>query len=112
MSVNPTSIWPILDEKDRRLFVRHSELASAETAFIGCFVADMKSGPDPQAALDAQLLHGDGVSVLETKGGQARVRNARDGYIGWVEREALCGKPFKPTHRVIAPRTFLYPDLT
>ncbi len=109
MKAEANPIWPQIDPRDRRLYIRQSDLSSADTAHVQSFFADLKSGPGPEAGLDAQLLCGDTVSVLEVRGDQARVCNSRDGYIGWVVRTALSTKPFHPTHRVAAPRTFLYP---
>lgn len=109
MTVKSGTVWPQLDSDDRRLYVPQSALASAKSAFVDRFFVDLKSGLQADAGLDEQLLYGDAVAILQTHGEQAKVRNARDGYIGWVECSALSGKPFNPTHRVIAPRTFLYP---
>lgn len=109
MKAEESPVWPQIDPKDRRLYVRQSDLASADAAHVLLFFADLKSGPAPEASLDAQLICGDTVSVLEIRGDQARVCNSRDGYIGWVSRAALSSRPFEPTHRVTAPRTFLYP---
>lgn len=101
--------WPAIDPQDRRLFVRKSELDSARQAHVRGFFADLRNGPSPDAGLDAQLLCGDEVAVLEKSGSTARVRNARDGYIGWVDAGLLSFDAFEPTHRVSVPRTFLYP---
>ncbi len=100
--------WPVIDDHDRRLFVRRVDLESAQPAHVSAFLADLRSGPQADAGLDAQLLCGDTVMILEKRGDVARVRNSRDGYVGWTDLPALSQSEFTPTHRVIAPRTFLY----
>jgi len=102
-------VWPEIDPRDRRLFVRKSEMDSGEQVYVNRFFADLNAGPEADAGLSSQLLFGDQVVILQRQGAKARVRNNRDGYVGWVERTALSTGDFRPTHRVTASRTFLYP---
>ena len=103
-----THAWPNLDPKDRRRFVTQAERAAAVPAWIVGAFADLLPEPDPRAGLDAQLLHGEIVSLLETRDGWARVQAARNGYVGWVAAGSIAAGNRLPTHRVAVPRSFLY----
>ena len=63
---------------------------------------------DQGAELETELLYGESVVVLESVGGQCRVRNLRDGIKGFVAAEALSPGGMSPTHRVDVLRTFVY----
>jgi len=102
-------VWPSIDAQDSRLYADEAELNAGEAAHIERFFADLFSGPGADAGLNAQLLYGDRVTVLEQRADKARVKNHRDGYVGWVDGSTLSAGAFHPTHRVTAPRTFLYP---
>ncbi|MBP0440571.1 C40 family peptidase [Tianweitania sediminis] len=75
-------------------------------------VADLLREPQLEAGLDTQVLHGEDVRVFEQRDGFAWVQ-AQDGYVGYLEAEALAPVLGTPTHVVAAPRTFVYagPDL-
>lgn len=66
----------------------------------------------PAGPRDRQLLYGDTVDVLETRGGISFVQAHKDGYVGYLTASAL--RPVQPaTHRVNTLATHLYsrPDL-
>jgi cell wall-associated NlpC family hydrolase len=69
---------------------------------------DLRQAPSPEAALDAQLLRGETVSVFEDHEGWAWVQARRDGYVGYGPASALSPEGENLTHRVIVPRTFAY----
>lgn len=89
----------------------------ASRAVVSAYLVDLKSSPSPDGGLDAQLLCGDPVSILETRGEWAKVHAPFDlstsvnnpGYVGWVLASGLANEFVEPTHVVTAPRTFLYP---
>lgn len=56
-----------------------------------------------------QALMGEQVKVFAEEEGWAWVQLARDGYVGYVNSNALSGDVLAPTHRVAVPKTFLYP---
>jgi cell wall-associated NlpC family hydrolase len=62
----------------------------------------------PKGERQNQILFGEDFLVLETAAGFCFGRNARDGYVGYVEEAAL-GPVSEPTHWVTAPATHLYP---
>jgi cell wall-associated NlpC family hydrolase len=111
------NIWPEIKQLDRRLSVTHHEKSVASAARINASFADLKSAPSLDSGLDTQLLFGDRVSVLERKNEWAKVHASFDlsgnvdapGYVGWVLTSALLTAASMPTHRVFAPRSFLYP---
>lgn len=85
--------------------------AAGQPAWIAVPVADLKRSPDPSSGLDTQLLLGDQVFVFERSGGWAWVQNEADGYVGYLEETALSDISPAATHRVSAPRSFLYPGI-
>ncbi len=93
--------------------VSASHFVSGKAARVQEPVMDLRSGPSPEAALDAQLLRGERVSVFEDREGWAWVQAERDGYVGYAPANALAPNGPEPTHRVIVPRTFAYrePDM-
>src|SRR5690606_10108438 len=103
------------DLADRRLEgkVAAARYAEGRPARIGVPVADVRSAPRADAGLDTQFLHGDDMLVFDDHEGWAWVQSVRDRYVGYVETAALAFAGTAPTHRVAAPRTFVYggPDL-
>lgn len=79
-------------------------------AVIVAPVADIRRAPSPDAGLDTQFLMGDRVRVFETLEGWAWLQGERDAYVGYASDAALSfAQVSEPTHRVVAPRSFLYP---
>jgi cell wall-associated NlpC family hydrolase len=72
--------------------------------------APLRSAPTSEASLDTEALHGERVTVYEsTEEGWSWGQLARDGYVGWLPSNALAKAAAKPTHRVQALRTFIFP---
>lgn len=75
-------------------------------------LAPLRRDPHSAAALDTEALIGERASVAEDDvlagEGWAYVTLLRDGYTGYVPLAAL-GEPVEPTHRIIVPRTFVFP---
>ena len=72
-------------------------------------VADVRSGPTPDAPLDTQALCGERVTVYEEHEGWAWGQLQRDSYVGYLPSHMLGPAAKEPTHRVTALRTFVYP---
>lgn len=72
--------------------------------------APLRRHPAPDAPLDTEALHGEGVTVYEiNEDGWTWGQLDQDGYVGWLPAGALIdGRP-EATHRVAVMRTFLYP---
>jgi cell wall-associated NlpC family hydrolase len=57
-----------------------------------------------------QALMGETVKLFEEEEGWAFVQLAADGYVGYVNGNALSPRVVTPTHRVAVPSTFIYPE--
>jgi cell wall-associated NlpC family hydrolase len=66
--------------------------------------------PDPANGLETELLFGEDVFVFDEANGWAWVQAAFDRYVGYVPAAALAGALGKPTHKVRAAATFVYPE--
>jgi cell wall-associated NlpC family hydrolase len=75
-------------------------------------LAPLLREPDAHAALDTELLYGERVAVMETRGEWSGIRNETDGYIGWTPSANL-GEDTERSHVVSAMGSFMYaqPDL-
>jgi cell wall-associated NlpC family hydrolase len=76
--------------------------------------APLRRAPRHDAPLDTEALYGERVTVFDIDGeGWAWGQLAGDGYVGYLPANALVAPADAPTHRVTAPRTFLYaqPDI-
>lgn len=72
--------------------------------------APLRSAPASDALLDTEALHGERVTVYEqTEEGWSWGQLSRDGYVGWLPSNALAKETVKPTHRVRALRTLVFP---
>ena len=89
-------------EADRFVEGRLDQVAAA--------IADLKRAPQPDAALDTQILHGACVRVFETdQEGWCWAQAVDDGYVGYIAAHDLSSRIAAPTHRVCVARTFVYP---
>ena len=57
-----------------------------------------------------QALFGEQVKLVHEEEGWAWVQLVRDGYVGYVNGNALSPNVVAPTHRVAVPSTFMYPE--
>jgi cell wall-associated NlpC family hydrolase len=72
--------------------------------------APLKREPRSDAGLDTEVLHGESFRVFEDLDeGWSWGQLETDSYVGYVPTDALGPPAPKPTHRVAALRTFLYP---
>ena len=72
--------------------------------------AALRAAGDPAAEQSDQLLAGEVFEVLEVIGRYAWGQARRDGYVGFVDTEALSAEVRAPTHWVQALRTFAFAD--
>ena len=68
--------------------------------------AALRRAPSPDAEQLDQLLFGELFEVLDEADGWAFGQAKRDGYVGYVEINALSGQTSAPTHTVRALRTY------
>jgi cell wall-associated NlpC family hydrolase len=76
--------------------------------------APLRHAPRHDAKLDTEALYGERVTVYDIDGeGWAWGQIQSDGYVGYLPANALIAPAAKATHRVSAPRTFLFaePDI-
>ncbi|HEX2655694.1 MAG TPA: NlpC/P60 family protein [Xanthobacteraceae bacterium] len=72
--------------------------------------APLRKFPSHEAPLDTEALMGEHVTVYEmTEEGWAWGQLDADGYVGWLPANALLAPGAKPTHKVVALRTFIFP---
>ncbi|MBX3582987.1 MAG: C40 family peptidase [Rhizobiaceae bacterium] len=99
------------DLADRRLegAVEAERFVVGHPARIVSTFEDLRRAPDLEAPVDTQLLMGDEIRVFEEKDGWLWAQAARDGYVGYLPAQSVEAVGADLTHRVVVPRTFLYP---
>ena len=113
-----------MTQLDPRLHAYRSDLADA--ALEGRVVAERFVMPKLMQVVDpaisvhksprfdamqlTQALLGETVKLFHAEEGWGFVQLLRDGYVGYVNINALSATTETPTHRVAVPSTFLYPD--
>lgn len=73
-------------------------------------VVTVHKAPRFDAMQLTQALHGETVKLFAEEEGWAWVQLLRDGYVGYVNRNALSPHIAEATHRVAVPMTFMYPE--
>jgi cell wall-associated NlpC family hydrolase len=103
------------DLADQRLAgrVEADRFVSGTPMRIGRPVVDMLAAPAADAGVNTQLLRGAAVTLFDTASGYAWVQAEDDGYVGYVDAEALEPAGAAATHVVATPRSFVYaePDM-
>jgi cell wall-associated NlpC family hydrolase len=89
--------------------VEATRFVTGEPARIAVPVCALRPSPDLAKGIDTELLLGEAVRVFERANGWAWVQADTDGYTGYLPETAL-GQLEAATHRITAPRTFLYPE--
>ncbi|MBX3568219.1 MAG: C40 family peptidase [Rhizobiaceae bacterium] len=99
------------DLADLRLegHVAADSFTAGREAQVAVAVADLRGAPRSDAGLSTQLLLGAAVTVFDEADGWAWVQARRDGYVGYLPWADIRMPGATATHRVCAPRTFLYP---
>lgn len=101
---------PDLADRSLQGRVEAGAFVDGRAAIVVAPVANVLAAPSPGAGMNAQYLTGDRVRVFETRDGMAWLQGERDSYVGYVSMEALSFDMVEPTHRVVVPRTFRYPE--
>ena len=99
------------DLADQRLAgqVTADRFVDGRPARVTASVADLRAGPRSDSGINTQLLRGALVSVFDEVNGFAWVQASQDGYVGYLVAADLGPIDPLPTHRVAAPRSFVYP---
>ncbi len=103
------------DLADQRLAgqVMADRFVDGRPARVTASVADLRAEPSSDSGINTQLLRGALATVFDEVEGFAWVQAARDGYVGYLAAGDLGPTGPLPTHKVAAPRSFVYsrPDL-
>ena len=94
--------------------VQAARFVAGEPRVVIETTAPLRRAPRHDAPLDTEALYGERVTVFDIDGeGWAWGQIEADGYVGYLPANALVAPAARPTHRVRAPRTFLYaqPDI-
>jgi len=80
---------------------------------VSASVAPLWRAPAADAPQETQALFGEVIDVYDERDGFGWGQAREDGYVGWVDMEALSSPPVAPTHRVSALRTYVFsePDI-
>jgi cell wall-associated NlpC family hydrolase len=73
-------------------------------------VVSVHAAPRFDAMQITQALMGETVKLFQEEEGWAFVQLAADGYVGYVNGNAMSPRMVTPTHRVAVPATLLYPE--
>jgi hypothetical protein len=77
---------------------------------IGTAQAPVRKAPTHDAELLTEALKGERATIYDiSEDGWAWGQLSGDGYVGFVPASALCASGPPPTHKVTAPRTFVFP---
>jgi len=69
----------------------------------------LREAPSPDARLVSEVLFGELFEVFEIREGWAWGQAPRDQYVGYVAAVALAQPGPAPNHKIISPRSFLFP---
>jgi cell wall-associated NlpC family hydrolase len=90
--------------------VAASRYAAGEPRQVVHSATPLRGTPDSRASWTTEVLFGEVVTVYEERDGWAWVQLERDGYVGYLRPPALSTQVKRPTHRVKALGTILYPS--
>ncbi len=90
--------------------VKAKRFVAGEPCWAVSGLAPLRAKPDNRAPLDSEVLFGEPLTLYDVKDDWAWVQLERDGYVGYIPAKALSPTVQKPTHRVSAIGTFIYPE--
>jgi len=89
--------------------VEAERFTCGDAAQVTVPVAALRPTPDLARGIDTELLIGETVRVFDRADGWAWVKADEDGYVGYLP-EAHIGPVEAATHRIVVPRSFIYPE--
>lgn len=112
MRIDPrlNAIRPDLADARLRGQVEAEEFAEPVRMQVIEAVIPVHKAPRFDAMQLTQALLGEMVKVFSHEEGWAWVQLERDGYVGYMNSNALTAEIKVPTHRIAVPSTFLYPE--
>jgi cell wall-associated NlpC family hydrolase len=90
--------------------VEAARFAEATMMQVSAAIAPLRAQPTPVAMQETQLQFGEAFAVYDEKDGWAWGQATLDGYVGYVEIDALSAPVIAPTHRVAALRTYVFSE--
>ena len=99
------------DLADERLKgqVESAQFVSGTLKRVAVPVVDLRAQPSLESGPQTQAIFGEVLRVFGEADGWCWAQAERDGYTGYVSAASLAEIGNRPTHRVIVPRTFIYP---
>jgi len=85
------------------------KFAKAKRLAVAVPAAPLSCQPDPASGLDTQLLYGEAFDAYESNADWAWGQAVMDSYVGYVPRACLEPVTGKPTHRISALMSHVYP---
>ena len=105
-----THAWRVdLADEALRGIITAPRYVQGQVAIGGLPVAPVRREPSAESPLETEALYGERLRVFDKQAGWAWVQLERDGYVGYVPREAVALPVIAATHRVQALATFVYP---
>ena len=101
---------PALADAARRGHVEASRFVEARLMQVREPVVSVHKAPRFDSRQTTQALMGEMVKLFAEEEGWAWVQLVRDGYVGYVNGNALTPDVVEPTHRVAVPASYLYPE--
>lgn len=89
--------------------VRAERFAAGERRQVIRPAVPLRRMPSANMGLDTEALFGETLMVFEDANGWSWVQLDDDDYVGYLPSDALTRDLFRPTHRIRAPGTFVYP---
>lgn len=106
-------ITPLRD-KTAALFLRGQVEANTfvkgQQQQVAKMVIDLHHEPNAESPIDTQLLLGECVTIYGSRGDWLWGQSETDQYVGWMQAADLQVPSAPATHRVLAPKTFIYPE--
>lgn len=100
---------PDLAAETLKGMVEAERFVSGTPAQVVAPVIGLRPSPDLAVGIDTELLMGETVQVFERANGWAWVQADADAYAGYAPESAI-GDVVAATHRIVVPRSFLYPS--
>ncbi len=107
-----TPARPDLAAESLRGEVSAPRYAAPRRMVVRAYAASVRRAPRRDTPLDTEALHGEAIDVYDMDDeGWVWGQLLADGYVGYLPADDLmdAGQAATATHRVIAPRTFIYP---
>jgi cell wall-associated NlpC family hydrolase len=105
-----TPARPDLAASHLRGQVEAARYADANLMQVSAAIAPLRASRAPDAMQETQIQFGETFAVFEERDGFAWGQAKLDGYVGYVDMEALSAPLVAPTHRVSALRTYVFSD--